>query len=368
MKVSIALAMYNGEQWLREQLDSLARQTLLPDELVVSDDQSTDRTLEVIEQFAGEAPFPVRVIRNDARIGFADNFMRALRHCTGEAVAYCDQDDVWSALKLERCVAAMRGDHTVTVVYHDLEEVDCNLRPLGVVLRPRDSPVRDTRTKLRSILRNWAAGCAMVVHRRLVDTVLNCWPEQHQRYVASSGSRGLLAHDCATLDIAAVFGTVVYLSDVLVQHRRHPQNTWSVEPDLAARSRSLPLVHNAQAAERSSRMRVVLASLHEEMADRARAIGDSRVASRLSLLADRDLKLATFHAGRALLYRSESRIDRSVQLSRMLHGGVYRGIGTAAGGIRSALKDMAFVFGGPRALRLLETTLHRLRPNVQYVK
>jgi glycosyltransferase involved in cell wall biosynthesis len=81
MKVSIALATYNGDRWLREQFDSLARQTLLPGELVIRDDQSTDRTLEVVEQFASEAPFPIRVIRNDTRLGFADNFMRALRNC-----------------------------------------------------------------------------------------------------------------------------------------------------------------------------------------------------------------------------------------------------------------------------------------------
>jgi glycosyltransferase involved in cell wall biosynthesis len=142
--------------------------------LVISDDQSTDRTLEVVEQFAAEAPFPVRVIRNDTRLGFADNFMRALRNCTGEAVTYFDQDDVWNTLKLERCVAAMRRDHNVTLVHHDLEEVDCDLRPLGIVLRPHGSPVRDTRTQQHSVLRNWAVGCGMLVHRRLVDAVLNC--------------------------------------------------------------------------------------------------------------------------------------------------------------------------------------------------
>jgi glycosyltransferase involved in cell wall biosynthesis len=60
MNVSIALATYNGARWLRDQLESLACQTLLPCEVVVSDDQSTDRTLEVVEQFSASAPFPVR--------------------------------------------------------------------------------------------------------------------------------------------------------------------------------------------------------------------------------------------------------------------------------------------------------------------
>ncbi len=82
MNISIALATYNGERWLREQLDSLARQTLLPCELVISDDQSSDDTLVVIREFAATSPFPVRVVRNDIRRGFADNFMNALRHCS----------------------------------------------------------------------------------------------------------------------------------------------------------------------------------------------------------------------------------------------------------------------------------------------
>ena len=69
MKVSVALATHNGEPWLREQLESLARQTLLPCELVVSDDHSSDRTLSVVETFAASAPFPVQIVRHHTRLG-----------------------------------------------------------------------------------------------------------------------------------------------------------------------------------------------------------------------------------------------------------------------------------------------------------
>ncbi|MGA2417294.1 MAG: glycosyltransferase, partial [Candidatus Sulfotelmatobacter sp.] len=100
MNVSIAKATYNGERWLPEQLDSLASQTLQPGALVISDDHSTDGTLAVVRQFATASPFPVRVVKNELRRGFADNFMHALRSCDGDAVAYCDQDDVWNPRKL----------------------------------------------------------------------------------------------------------------------------------------------------------------------------------------------------------------------------------------------------------------------------
>jgi glycosyltransferase involved in cell wall biosynthesis len=364
MKVSIALATYNGEPWLLEQLDSLARQTLLPCELVVSDDRSTDCTLEVVAQFAAAAPFPVRVIRNDTRFGFADNFMRALRHCTGEAVAYCDQDDVWSALKLERCAAAMLSDPAVTLVHHDLEEVDCHLRPLGIILRPHGSPVRGPRAQKHPVLRTWAVGCGMLMHRRLVDAVLSYWPKAHLRYVESSGSLAVLGHDTATLVMASVLGTVVYIPDVLIQHRRHQHNTWSADLALPARLHSLPFEQRAAVAENSSQFLVLSASMYEEMAEQARASGDSPVSRHLALLANRHLKSARLYAARAQLYRTESTIDRCLRLAKMLHDGVYRGIGSASVAVRYSLKDLAFVLGGPGAPQLLEAMLRKLRRNL----
>ena len=91
------MATFNGDTYLSPQLQSLARQTLLPHELVVCDDGSTDRTLEIVRAFAADAPFPVRVHRNDEHLGFADNFLKAAVLCGGELIAFCDQDDVWQA-------------------------------------------------------------------------------------------------------------------------------------------------------------------------------------------------------------------------------------------------------------------------------
>ena len=70
MKISIAMATYNGERFIREQLNSLAAQTRLPDELVVVDDGSVDRTLEILEQFKRKAAFAVRIFRNERQTPF----------------------------------------------------------------------------------------------------------------------------------------------------------------------------------------------------------------------------------------------------------------------------------------------------------
>ena len=83
--VSIALATHNGEQYLAAQLDSLAQQTSPPAELVIVDDCSGDRTMEIVNAFAARAPFPVRVSRNEPASGFRESFMRAAAALHGGA-------------------------------------------------------------------------------------------------------------------------------------------------------------------------------------------------------------------------------------------------------------------------------------------
>src|ERR1700760_1987549 len=101
-KISVALCTYNGERFLGRQLASIQQQTRLPDELVACDDCSTDRTLEILNDFAAAAGFPVNIIRNEEKLGVAANFERAIRLCQGSLIALCDQDDIWYPSRLER--------------------------------------------------------------------------------------------------------------------------------------------------------------------------------------------------------------------------------------------------------------------------
>ena len=93
--ISIAMATYNGERFLEEQLRTLSEQVRLPDEVVVCDDGSTDCTQEILAQFAKSAPFPVRLVINDRRLGWRENFLKAASICTSDYIAFCDQDDIW---------------------------------------------------------------------------------------------------------------------------------------------------------------------------------------------------------------------------------------------------------------------------------
>ncbi|MBQ2594941.1 MAG: glycosyltransferase, partial [Candidatus Riflebacteria bacterium] len=105
--ISIAMATYNGEKYLLEQLQSFCKQTILPTELVIYDDCSTDKTCKIIEEFSNTAPFKVKLIRGEKNIGgsvrdgYGMSFSKAAEACKGDYIFFSDQDDVWFPNKIE---------------------------------------------------------------------------------------------------------------------------------------------------------------------------------------------------------------------------------------------------------------------------
>ncbi|MGH9970100.1 MAG: glycosyltransferase family 2 protein [Pyrinomonadaceae bacterium] len=128
---SVAMCTYNGERFVEEQLASIAAQTLLPEELVVCDDVSSDETARIVESFATDAPFPVRLHVNATNLGSTRNFERAVGLCAGALIALCDQDDVWVPRKLERLAAEFARRPEVGLVFSDAELIDELSRPTG---------------------------------------------------------------------------------------------------------------------------------------------------------------------------------------------------------------------------------------------
>jgi len=129
LSVSIALATYNGERYIGEQLDSIASQTRLPDELVISDDASTDSTLDIVSKFARRVPFPVRVHINPERLGSTRNFEVAIRACKGDIIFLCDQDDVWYPEKIALIEERFVDNIEIGAVFTDADLVDQDMRP-----------------------------------------------------------------------------------------------------------------------------------------------------------------------------------------------------------------------------------------------
>ncbi|WEK68447.1 MAG: glycosyltransferase family 2 protein [Candidatus Chryseobacterium colombiense] len=100
-KISVALCTYNGEKFLRQQIDSILNQTLHVEEIVVCDDCSTDKTFQILKEYQEKFPKIFRIYSNEKNLRSVKNFEKALSLCTGEIIFLSDQDDVWENNKVE---------------------------------------------------------------------------------------------------------------------------------------------------------------------------------------------------------------------------------------------------------------------------
>lgn len=218
--ISIALATYNGERYLAEQLHSLAAQTLLPAELVICDEASTDGTIAVAEAFAATAPFPVHIHRNPERLGFRRNFMQAAGHCSSELIGFCDQDDVWHPGKLA-VLAGFLADPGMMLAYHNARLVDAAGKPFGRI-RERDDP---TRISEALGVNPWSfpQGFTMVFRRELL--LLSPLQALSADYTCAGE---ILAHDQWIYLLATIFGRVADVADLLADYRQHGANLYGI--------------------------------------------------------------------------------------------------------------------------------------------
>ena len=216
MQISVALATYNGARYLDEQLASIEAQTHLPAEIVVSDDGSTDTTLEIVRAFAARAGFSVRILENRERLGFADNFLRAAETCSFPLIAFCDQDDVWLPDKLERALKRLTVDdsllamHRLTVVDEDLQQYGCWDQDISGnrVLEPLE---------LDPYITGW--GNSMLFRRDLVHLV----PRENRPAQPQSLNKPL-THDTWIYVLAAALGRVSQIHSPLILYRQHDRN------------------------------------------------------------------------------------------------------------------------------------------------
>jgi glycosyltransferase involved in cell wall biosynthesis len=218
MKISVAMCTFNGEPYLQEQLNSFARQTRPPDELVICDDRSSDETLNIIDSFARTARFSVHVSVNEHTLGSTRNFEQAITRCSGDIIALSDQDDVWLPAKLALLEAEFGKSARVGLVFSDAEVVDQDLRPTGrrmwneVSFCQREKElVKDSRA-LDVFLPGWTVtGATMAFRSKFRDLILPIpadLPMIHDGWIA--------------LMIAAV-AEVDYIDEPLILYRQHPQ-------------------------------------------------------------------------------------------------------------------------------------------------
>lgn len=134
LKLSIALVAYNRERFLRKQLESIVAQSRIPDEVIIGDDCSTDRTAEIISDFAAHAPFPVHWYVNHCNQGYDRNLEYAIQRCSGDVIVFCDDDDVCLPEKLRVTEQEFLRSPSTGLMVSDSTLVDERLNPLGTTL------------------------------------------------------------------------------------------------------------------------------------------------------------------------------------------------------------------------------------------
>lgn len=128
MRVSVVMATYNGEKYIRQQVDSILQCLEVTDQLIISDDGSQDGTREQLEAYEGEIT-TIRLIEGP-RQGIIANFENGLRCANGDIVFLADQDDVWLPNKVEEIKRVFESDDEITCVLHDVKVVDSRLNTL----------------------------------------------------------------------------------------------------------------------------------------------------------------------------------------------------------------------------------------------
>jgi glycosyltransferase involved in cell wall biosynthesis len=300
--VSIAMATYNGERHIRRQLDSLAAQTAVPSELVVTDDCSRDTTLEVIDVFAKTAPFPVRVYRNETRLGYRANFMRAASLCRSDLIAFCDQDDYWYPSKIDKATAPFQNPD-VLLTHHDADVVAEDGTHMGTLGKIREAPSHSSPWF-------WALGFTQVFRHSLLELPVS-WELSQDPLEGTERA----AHDVWFFFLARVFGEAVFVNARLVAHVQHGSNTYGIQKR-AGKGRVSRILRDRRPEIRNfAEVARNQADLLREAAEKVKA---GQWQHRLATQAQFYQKLATVYDERYKTHSSANPLERLACVYRLL--------------------------------------------------
>ena len=209
VKISVAMATYNGEKYIKEQVDSILNQTRDIDELVISDDGSTDSTLEIVKKYNDNR---IKII-NGPKKGIKQNFSNAIKNTTGDIIFLSDQDDVWKTNKVDIVVNTFINTDC-TLVVHNADIVDENLKTMNLdtfTWRKSGSGI------IKNIIKNTYIGCCMAFKSELKKYILPIPDdiEMHDQWIGIINEK-----KC---------GKSVFIVNKLIKYRRHENNGSSMK-------------------------------------------------------------------------------------------------------------------------------------------
>lgn len=217
--ISVAMATYNGELYIRQQLESIFNQTIKIDELVICDDCSTDDTLSIVKDVAKKynAFDKCKIIANARNVGYIANFKNAIVATNGDYIFLCDQDDVWKPDKVEKMTKTIQETGAMLLASNF-----CLIDKNGNELKDQDKlQLKKRLTRYHGICTwnfsdlvfdNKIPGCTYCFSKEAKEAFLKDYVD----YVP---------HDYQLILLSALIGTVYYTDDCLIEYRIHDTNT-----------------------------------------------------------------------------------------------------------------------------------------------
>ncbi|MFC4693801.1 glycosyltransferase [Geodermatophilus arenarius] len=302
------MGTYNGERYVEEQLRTILEQSLQPAEILVSDDGSTDSTLDVVQKVAATTSVPIRVHQNVETLGFADNFMRAAERAVSEIIAFSDQDDRWLPRKLQAGLEALDRESAVLST-HRVRFIDGD----GQIVPPerRSEPGLDVIEPLGGSPWGNFYGFTMMFRASLLERL----PTSERGMDVHSLTKPL-SHDRWIYFLATTFGRTVILKEVLAEYRQHSGQLYGGEVGRSLKQR----IATKLATGRSQSLG--LAAVATYRADLLETRSDDKLAQ---AAADRWRELAAYLTDSAKLYDDDlDRLQRLGVLTAAIRSRAYR--------------------------------------------
>lgn len=206
-KVAILLSTYNGEKYLREQIDSILNQTYQNFELIVRDDGSKDSTVEIIKEYMEKSDKITLMVGKN--LGFIKSFFELLKHSDADYFSFADQDDIWLPNKIELAVNSLNklDDTKPNMAFSNVDYYDTEMNFMGNGDSKGKKP-----SFLNSLYECINQGMTMVINKTTRDYIVKNIPEK------------CFFHDWWTYMICTAFGNVVQDDVVTVKYRRAKTN------------------------------------------------------------------------------------------------------------------------------------------------
>jgi glycosyltransferase involved in cell wall biosynthesis len=211
MRVSVAMATYNGEKYLKQQIDSILSQLGNDDELIISDDHSSDQTLAIIKKYISE-DHRVKLFINEEK-GVTSNFENAIKRTQNEIIFLSDQDDVWKPEKVKTVKDYYEKNPTIQMIMSDITVVD---NQLNTTIESFYEFRGSRAGVLKNIIKNSYIGCAMSFKKELKTKILPI-------------PRNVPMHDMWIGLVADMNKSALLIPEKLIYYRRHDATVTSVE-------------------------------------------------------------------------------------------------------------------------------------------